>query len=48
MPTRFTVNDFDFKDISDENLKTKEAREELRKKVRESFSNVYRNLPNPK
>ena len=49
MPTRFVVNDFaDLKDTTEENLKTKDAREALRKKVRESFSNVYRNMPNPK
>ena len=48
MPTRFIVNDFDLKDTTDDNLKTKEAREALRKKVRDMFSNSYRNLPNPK
>lgn len=27
MPTRFLVNDFDLKDVKDDNLKTKEARQ---------------------
>lgn len=49
MPTRFVVNDFaDLKDTTEENLKTREARDALRKKVRDSFTNVYRNMPNPK
>lgn len=48
MPTRFIVNDFDLKDVNEENLKTKDARETLRKRVREMFSKTYRNLPNPK
>jgi hypothetical protein len=48
MPTRFLVSEFDLKDIKDENLKTKESREELRKKVRLGFSTAYRNLPDPK
>jgi hypothetical protein len=48
MPTRFVVNDFELKEVKDENLKTKEARKDLRIKVKESFTKVYRNLPNPK
>jgi len=42
------VNDFDLKDVKDDNLKTKEAREALRKNIRLAFNNTYRNLPNPK
>jgi large subunit ribosomal protein L27e len=48
LPTRFMVNDFDLKDVKDDNIKTKEAREALRKNLRTSFSNSLRNLPNPK
>ena len=48
LPTRFIVNDFDLKDVKDDNLKTKEARESLRKNLRATFSNSLRNLPNPK
>lgn len=48
MPTRFLVNDFDLKEVKDDNLKTKEARENLRKSIRLAFNNTYRNLPNPK
>lgn len=47
-PTRFLVNDFDLKDVKDDNLKTKEARDNLRKNIRLAFNNTYRNLPNPK
>ena len=48
LPTRFIVNDFDLKDVKDDNLKTKEAREGLRKTLRTTFSTSLRNLPNPK
>jgi hypothetical protein len=47
-PTRFLVNDFDLKEVKDDNLKTKEARDNLRKSIRLAFNNTYRNLPNPK
>lgn len=48
LPTRFLVNDFDLKDVKDDNLKTKENREALRKTLRESFSSALRNQANPK
>jgi large subunit ribosomal protein L27e len=48
MPTRFVVNDFDLKDVKDDNLKTKESRVALKKTIKENFSRVYKNLPNPK
>jgi large subunit ribosomal protein L27e len=48
LPTRFVVSDFDLKEVKDDNLKTKEARENLRKNIRLAFNNSYRNLPNPK
>ena len=48
MPTRFVVGDFDLKDVGDDNLKTSDARKELRKRVRDRFTEVYRKLPNPK
>ena len=48
LPTRFQVNDFDLKDIKDDNLKTKEARQALSKTLHDTFSNALRNLPNPK
>ena len=48
MPTRFVVNEFDLKDVDGEGLKTSESRSELRKKVRDRFTEKYRNLPNPK
>ena len=48
MPTRFVVNDFDLKDVGDDNLKTSEARKALRKRVRDRFTETYRKLPNPK
>ena len=44
LPTRFQLNDFDLKDIKDENLKTKEARLALRRNLRDSFSSALRNL----
>ena len=47
MPTRFLVNDFDFKEVKEDNLKG-ENRVALKKKFRKAFSEVYRNLPNPK
>ena len=48
IPTRFIVNDFDLKDVKDDNLKTKESRVALRKNLKEAFSKTVRNLPNPK
>lgn len=48
MPTRFIVGDFDLKDVNDDNLKTPEAKKQLRKRVRDRFTEVYRNMPNPK
>ena len=48
MPTRFVVGDFELKDVSDDHLKTSEARKELRKRVRDRFTDVYRKLPSPK
>jgi large subunit ribosomal protein L27e len=48
MPTRFVVNDFDLKEVKDDNLKNKEARDALRKNIRTAFNATYRNLPNPK
>lgn len=48
IPTRFLVNEFDLKDVKDDNLKTKDARETLRKNLRASFSKTLRELPNPK
>ena len=48
MPTRFVTNDFDLKNIGEDNLKTGEARKELRKSVRDRFTEAYRNMPNPK
>ncbi len=47
IPTRFVVNDFDLKDVKEDNLKG-ENRVELRKKLRKSFSETYRNLPSLK
>ena len=49
MPTRFVVNDFsDIKDVGEDHLKTSEARKELRKRVRDRFTEVYRKLPDPR
>ena len=48
LPTRFQVNDFDLKDVKDDNLKTKEARIALKKTLHDAFTNTLRNLPNPK
>lgn len=48
MPTRFITNEFDLKQVKDDNLKTKEARKTLRKELRASFSHSLRNLPHPK
>ena len=48
MPTRFLVGEFDLKDVNDDNLKTSDARKELRKRVRDRFTEVYRKMPNPK
>ena len=47
MPTRFVVNDFDFKELKEENLKTAESRDELRKQFRKTMTDSYRNQPNP-
>ena len=35
-------------DVNDDNLKTPEAKKQLRKRVRDRFTEVYRNMPNPK
>ncbi len=48
MPTRFLVTEFDLKQIKDDHFKTAEARKNLKKEIRETFSNSLRNLPNPK
>ena len=48
MPTRFVVNDLDLKEIKEENLKTKEARAEVKKALRKRLTESYRNQPNPK
>jgi large subunit ribosomal protein L27e len=48
IPTRFLVNDFDLKEVKDDNLKTAESRVQLKKAIKKSFSESYRNLPNPK
>jgi large subunit ribosomal protein L27e len=48
IPTRFLVNDFDLKDVKEENIKTVEARTALKKQWRTTLSNTYRNLPDPK
>lgn len=48
IPTRFIVNDFDFKDLKEDALKTAENKQTARKEIRKKFSETYRNLPNPK
>ena len=48
MPTRFVVNDFDFKDLKEDNIKTAEARAAARKEIRKRFTETYRNLPSTK
>jgi len=48
MPTRFVVNDFDFKDLKEDNIKTAEARATARKEIRKRFTETYRNLPSTK
>ena len=48
IPTRFLVNDFDFKDLKEENIKTAESRLAARKEIRKRFSETYRNLPSAK
>lgn len=48
MPTRFVVNDFDLKNVKEDNIKTAEARDKLKGELKESFSQSLRNLPNPK
>jgi len=48
MPTRFVVNDFDFKDLKEDAIKTAEAKATARKELRKRFTETYRNLPNPK
>jgi len=42
MPTRFVVSEFDFAEVKDESLKTKESRLALRKTIREKFTESYR------
>ena len=48
IPTRFVVNDIDLKDVKEENIKSAEARINLRKQLKTQLSNTYRNLPDPK
>jgi large subunit ribosomal protein L27e len=48
IPTRFLVNDFDLKEVKEDNLKTLEARRALAKSFRKTLSETYRNLPDPK
>lgn len=48
IPTRFIVNDFDLKDVKEDNLKTLEARKTLAKQLRKTLTESYRNLPDPK
>lgn len=48
MPTRFVVNDFDLKEIKEDNIKTLEARKALKKTWKTTLTNQYRNLPDPK
>lgn len=48
MPTRFVVNDFDLKDVKEDNIKTLEARAALKKTWKTNLTNQYRNLPDPK
>lgn len=48
MPTRFIVNDFDFKDLKEDNLKSADSRKTARKELRKKLTETYRNLPNPK
>lgn len=48
MPTRFIVNDYDFKDLKEETAKNAEAKAPVIKEVRKRFSETYRNLPNQK
>ncbi len=48
MPTRFVVNDFDFKDLKEDAIKTAETKTAARRELRKRFSEAYRNLPNPK
>lgn len=48
IPTRFVVNDFEFKDLKDDAVKTAEGKAASRKDLRKKFTEAYRNLPNPK
>lgn len=48
MPTRFMVNDFELKDIKEDALKSKETRVALKKQVKKTLTEAYRNLPDPK
>ncbi len=48
MPTRFVVNDFDLKDVKEDNIKTLEARAALKKTWKTNLTNKYRNLPDLK
>lgn len=49
IPTRFVVNDFEnLKDVKEDNIKTLEARSEVKKQWRTTLTNQYRNLPDPK
>jgi len=48
MPTRFVVNDFDLKEVKEDNIKTLEARAALKKTWKTNLTNQYRNLPDPK
>jgi ribosomal protein L14E/L6E/L27E len=48
IPTRFVVNDFDLKDIKEDNIKTLEARHTLTRQFRKTLSEQYRNLPDIK
>ena len=48
MPTRFTLKEFDLKDLKEETAKSAEAKGPVLKEIRKRFTEAYRNLPDAK
>ena len=47
MPTRFVVNDFDLKEVKEDNLKG-QNKKDLLKNLRKNFTDTYRKMPDPR
>lgn len=48
IPTRYAVNEFDFKDVTEDVFASPETKKALTQSIRKTLTNTYRNLPDPK